>query len=64
MKPMTTKQRDLRRYLFRGLIAQQDVDCCRAGDGPFVLTWTDARLLWRGATVAAIFKTDRKAGLQ
>jgi hypothetical protein len=61
---MTTKQRDLRRYLFRSLVAQQDVDRCGAGDGPFVLTWDDARVMWRGATAAAIFKTDKRAGLR
>lgn len=61
---MTKHQRDLRRYLFRSLVAQEDTAVCRAGDGPLVLTWREVRNMWRGATVAAIVKTDRKAGVQ
>jgi hypothetical protein len=58
--PMTTKQRDLRRYLFRGLVADADAKT----PGLFVLTWREARLMWKGATVAAIMQTNKRAGLQ
>jgi hypothetical protein len=57
---MTTKQRDLRRYLFRGLVADADAK----SPDLFVLTWREARLMWKGATVAAIMQTDKRAGLQ
>jgi hypothetical protein len=50
---MNLKQRQLRRYLFRGLVAQADDKARRAGAGPLVLSWREARLMWKGATVAA-----------
>ena len=43
------KQRALRHYLFRSLVAELDMRT----KGPMVLTWTEARRMWKGATVAS-----------
>ena len=45
-----------RSYMFRALVAAHD-DKTR---GPGKLTWTEARLMFKGATVAAIFKAEQR----
>ena len=50
---MTQKQKQLRRYYFRELVAHCDHERWRAKAGPLVLTLKDAREMWRAATVVA-----------
>ena len=55
VKPMTTKQRDLRRYFFRSLVADADTK----SPGLFILTSArGAPDVEKGAMVAAIMRTD------
>jgi hypothetical protein len=51
---MTTRQRNIRRYFFREMIASHDERICKAGKGPMVLTWNEARNFWRKATNGAL----------
>jgi hypothetical protein len=44
-----------RSYLFRALVAEAD----RKSKGPLVLTWTEARLMFKGATCAAIYRAQQ-----
>ena len=48
-----------RSYFFRGLVAEHDAAVCKAGKGPMILTWREARLMFKGATVAAIVYAQR-----
>ena len=50
---MTTRQRNIRRYFFREMVASHDARICKAGKGPMVLTWREARNFWRIATNGA-----------
>ena len=49
-----------RSYYFRSLVAEHDVKICKAGKGPMILTWAEARLMFKGATAAAIYKAEGK----
>jgi hypothetical protein len=51
---MSTRQRDLRTFFFREMIAAHDMRVCKAGKGPMVLTWREAREFWRKATNGAL----------
>jgi hypothetical protein len=50
---MTTRQRNIRRYFFREMVASHDERICKAGKGPMVLTWREARNFWCIATNGA-----------
>jgi hypothetical protein len=50
---MTLRQRNIRRFFFREAIAAHDARVCKAGKGPMVLTWAEARNFWRIATNGA-----------
>jgi hypothetical protein len=54
---MTPKQRSARQYFFRELVAKHDFDTAGAD-----LIWREARLLWKGATVAALVYCGRHYG--
>jgi hypothetical protein len=43
-----------RSYFFRALVAAHD-DKTRAAGKPMILTWREARLMFKGATAAAIY---------
>ena len=47
-----------RSYFFRQLVAKLDAEVCRGGNGPMILTWREARLMFKGATVAAIYHAN------
>jgi hypothetical protein len=51
---MTFKQKNIRRFFFREMIASHDVRVCKAGNGPMILTWSEARAFWRKATNGAL----------
>jgi hypothetical protein len=51
---MTTRQRHIRHFFFREMIASHDMRVCKAGKGPMVLTWSAARRFWRIATDGAL----------
>ena len=52
---MTSRQRNIRQFFFRELIAELDMRICKAGKGPMILSWAQARDFWRiaGAKAAA-----------
>jgi hypothetical protein len=50
---MTTRQHNIRQFLFREMIASYDARLCKAGAGPMILTWAEARNFWRIATNGA-----------
>jgi hypothetical protein len=50
---MTTREYNVRRFFFRGMIAALDERVCKAGKGPMVLTWSEAREFFRKSTDAA-----------
>jgi hypothetical protein len=56
---MTIRQTQLRHYYFRELVAHADFEHCAKGQGPFILTWRDARLMWQAATIVANAQTTR-----
>ena len=45
-----------RSYFFRKLVAELDMRVCQSGAGPMVLTWREARLFFKAATAAAIYR--------
>lgn len=51
---MTQRQRNFRHFFFREAIASLDARICKAGKGPMVLTWSEARRFWRIATNGAL----------
>ena len=48
-----------RSYMFRALVAAHD-DKTRGPGKPMVLTWTEARLMFKGATCAAIYRAQQE----
>jgi hypothetical protein len=57
---MTVRQRNIRQFLFREMIAAHDMRVCKAGHGPMVLTWREAREFWRKATNGALPAYNRE----
>jgi len=57
---MTIRQRKFRRYFFREAIAAHDMRLCKAGKGPMILTWQEARKLWRIATNDALSHWEKE----
>ena len=51
---LTPKERATRRYHFRGLVSDFDIETCKQGAGPMVLAWRQARAFWRVATDRAV----------
>jgi hypothetical protein len=51
---MSNRQRNIRRFFFREMVASHDERICKAGKGPMVLTWAEAREFWRKATNGAL----------
>jgi hypothetical protein len=51
---LSNRQRSLRRFFFREMIASHDARVCKAGQGPMILTWREAREFWRKATNGAL----------
>lgn len=50
---LSRRQKAVRHFFFREMIASHDTRICRAGAGPMILTWRDAREFWRKATNGA-----------
>jgi hypothetical protein len=59
---MTDFNKPTRSHFFRSLVAEHDRKICAAGRGPMILAWAEARLMFKGATTAAIYH-DQQAGL-
>lgn len=55
---MTALQKTIRHHRFRALCAHYDAVACAKGRGPWVLTWREARAIWRGATIASLLLTQ------
>jgi hypothetical protein len=51
---MTQRQRNIRQYFFREMVASRAERMRRAGKEPMVLTWQEARNFWRIATNGAL----------
>lgn len=51
---LSTRQKNVRQFLFREMIASHDERICKAGKGPMILTWPEARNFWRIATNGAL----------
>jgi hypothetical protein len=50
---LSTRQKNIRQFFFREMVASHDARICKAGNGPMVLTWREAREFWRKATNGA-----------
>lgn len=51
---MTKRQRNIRQFFFREMIASHDERLRKAGKSPMILTWQEAREFWRKATNGAL----------